>query len=191
MLATTDKHIILGSGSPRRKELLAMLGFEFEVIVKEVEETYPAKMNPTQVPVFLAQKKALAFKLEHASDLLITADTVVICEHEVLGKPENEAHALEILSKLAGKMHTVVTGVNLHSLEKSHSFSDRTEVYFSALTDDEIIYYIRKFQPFDKAGAYGIQDWIGLRAISRINGSYTNVVGLPTEKLYQEIQPYL
>lgn len=168
-----------------------MLGFEFEVTVKEVQETYPAKMDPAQVPVFLAQKKAAAFKLEHASDLLITADTVVICDNEVLGKPENENHAFEILRKLAGKMHTVVTGVNLHSIEKSHSFSERTEVYFSALTDDEIRFYIGEFRPFDKAGAYGIQDWIGLRAISRINGSYTNVVGLPTEKLYQEIQVYL
>jgi len=177
MLSKSDKHIILGSGSPRRKELLAMLGFEFEVTVKEVQETYPAKMDPSQVPVFLAQKKAAAFKLEHASDLLITADTVVICDNEVLGKPENENHAFEILRKLAGKMHTVVTGVNLQSVEKSHSFSERTD--------------IREFRPFDKAGAYGIQDWIGLRAISRINGSYTNVVGLPTEKLYQEIQSYL
>ena len=191
MLSKSDKHIILGSGSPRRKELLAMLGFEFEVTVKEVQETYPAKMDPSQVPVFLAQKKAAAFKLEHASDLLITADTVVICDNGVLGKPENENHAFEILRKLAGKMHTVVTGVNLQSVEKSHSFSERTEVYFSALSDDEIRFYIREFRPFDKAGAYGIQDWIGLRAISRINGSYTNVVGLPTEKLYQEIQSYL
>lgn len=191
MRSITDKRIILGSGSPRRKELLAVLGFEFEVIVKEVEEIYPSKMDPAQVPVFLAQKKAAAFKLEQDSDLLITADTVVICEHEVLGKPENEAHAVEILRKLAGKMHTVITGVNLYSLAKSHSFSECTEVYFSTLTDQEISYYIHKFQPYDKAGAYGIQDWIGLRAISRINGSYTNVVGLPTEKLYREIQPYL
>lgn len=168
-----------------------MLGFEFEVIVKEVEETYPEKMDAAQVPVFLAQKKAAAFKLEHEADLLITADTVVICQGEVLGKPENEAHAIEILRKLSGKMHAVITGVNICTLAKSHSFSTRTEVYFSALTDTEIIYYIQNFEPYDKAGAYGIQDWIGLRAISRINGSYTNVVGLPTEQLYQELRPYL
>ncbi len=191
MLLTTDKQIILGSGSPRRKELLAMLGFSFEVVVREVEETYPAKMEPAVVPVFLAQKKAAAFKLEHTSDLLITADTVVICENEVLGKPENEEHAVEILHKLSGKMHAVVTGVNLYSIEKSHAFSERTEVYFSALSEEEIRYYIRNFQPYDKAGAYGIQDWIGLRAITRINGSYTNVVGLPTERLYREIQAFL
>lgn len=191
MTRQTQTRIILGSGSPRRKELLGMLGFDFTVVVREVEETYSPEMDPELVPVFLAEKKASAFTLADPDELLVTADTVVICENEVLGKPVDEAHAIEILRKLSGKMHLVVTGVHLKKASRSLSFSERTEVYFSPLSDEDILYYIRNFEPYDKAGAYGIQDWIGLRAISRINGSYTNVVGLPTEKLYREIQAFL
>lgn len=168
-----------------------MLGFKFTVLVKEVEETYDPGMKAADVPVFLAGKKAAAFTELEELQVLITADTVVICEGEVLGKPRDEAHAVEILRKLSGKMHTVVTGVHIRSNFLIKSFSESTEVYFSELNDQEILYYIRNFSPYDKAGAYGIQDWIGARAISRINGSYTNVVGLPTERLYKELQAFM
>ena len=189
MTEITQRRIILGSGSPRRKELLYQLGLDFEVIVKEVDETFPDNMLASNVPVFLAQKKCKEFSCVQG-ELVITADTIVICEETILGKPKGDEEAYSMLRKLSGKMHQVITGVCLQSFEKTHYFSDETVVYFSELSDTDIWYYIQNFKPFDKAGGYGIQDWIGLRTINRIEGSYTNVVGLPTQKLYQCIINY-
>ncbi len=193
MLISDFEHIkiILASGSPRRKELLAMLGFDFEVRVKEVEEDYPEILDAEQIPEYLAKKKAEAFGIIAEDELIITADTLVLCDGEVLGKPADEKNAHDMLRKLSGKKHQVITGVQFSSSRQNYSFSDRTDVFFAGLSDEEITYYIRNYKPFDKAGAYGIQDWIGARAVQRIEGSYSNVMGLPTEKLYAELGFFL
>ena len=179
---------ILASKSPRRQQLLADLGIPFVVWDGDVNEDFPAGMSKEEIPVFLARKKAEPFipRLEK-SDLLITADTIVWLNGEVLGKPGDEAHAREMLLKLSGNVHQVITGVTLTSAEHERSFSETTDVRFSILSDDEIEYYIRNYLPFDKAGAYGIQEWIGLAGIESVSGSYPNVVGLPVHRLYREI----
>jgi len=182
--------ILLGSASPRRKELLSQLGFKFEVRVREVNETYPTELSPEDVPLFLAEKKASMFTDLSADQLLITADTVVICDNEVIGKPASAENAEGMLLKLSGKTHDVVTGMHLRTANHFISFSEVTHVEFAELELDEISWYVSNFKPLDKAGAYGIQDWIGARAIKRIEGSYTNVVGLPTERLYRELQSF-
>lgn len=179
--------IILASKSPRRQELLKMMDLDFKVVLKEVDESYPGGLEPAQVAVYIADKKARAFMEQENDSIVITADTIVAYNNEILGKPEDAEHALEMLTKLSGSKHQVFTGVSLTYREEILSFFDLTEVYFKPLTSEQIEYYIESYKPFDKAGSYGIQDWIGLVAVERIEGSYTNVMGLPTEKLYQAL----
>jgi septum formation protein len=180
-------HLILASKSPRRQELLRLMDIEFRIVLKEVDESYPDHLKPEEIAVHIAEKKAHAFDEIVGDEIVLTADTIVCIDNQILGKPENADHAVEMLKLLSGRMHSVITGVCLLHRHKYHSFYDVSEVYFSRLSDDEIISYVNKCQPFDKAGSYGIQERIGLIGIERIDGSYTNVVGLPTEKLYKEL----
>lgn len=188
-----DYKVLLGSGSPRRKELLAAMGVEFEQIkIKDVDETYPADMTPEQVPVYLSQIKADAYKTDlRTGELLITADTVVILNGEILGKPLDEEDACRMIGRLSGNTHKVVTGVTLTTPSRSVSFSDTTIVKFNHLTDNEILNYVANYHPLDKAGAYGVQEWIGMVGISGIDGCFYNVMGLPTPVLYRELKRFL
>ena len=180
--------LILGSQSPRRKELCAGLHIPFVVEVRETDENYPKEMNPQEVPEFLSILKSAPFMQNfRQNDLLITADTIVLIDDQVLGKPFDYQHAFEMLRLLSGKKHVVITGVCLTSADKQITFSDHTDVWFKDLTDDEIDYYLTHFKPFDKAGSYGVQEWIGYVAIERIEGSYFNVMGLPIQRLYEEL----
>lgn len=179
--------IILASKSPRRQELLRLLGIDFRIVLKEVDESYPDGLSPEEIAVFISEKKVHAFDESISNEIVITADTIVVIDGQILGKPENEEHAFEILSTLSGNMHQVITGVSLLKDHKVHSFFETSEVYFKSLTPEQIRYYISTGEPMDKAGAYGIQEWIGLVAIEKIVGSYTNVVGLPTHRLYEEL----
>jgi septum formation protein len=179
--------IILASKSPRRQELLKLMDLEFRIVLKDVDESYPDSLTPEEVAVYIATQKAKAFDETVGDEIVLTADTIVCIDDLILGKPENAAHAIEMLQLLSGRMHRVITGVCLLYKHQYHSFYDVSEVYFSKLSDEEITTYVNKYQPFDKAGSYGIQERIGLIGIERINGSYTNVVGLPTEKLYGEL----
>jgi len=181
---TQNLPIILASKSPRRQELLALMDLDFQVVLKEVDESYPEGLSPAEIAVYIAEKKGRAFIDERENSIVITADTIVAYDNEILGKPENAAHALEMLTKLSGSRHEVYTGVCLTYADQFLSFYDLTAVYFKALTQEQIQYYIDNYNPYDKAGAYGVQDWIGMVAVERIEGSYTNVMGLPTEKLY-------
>lgn len=191
MFKSFPKNIILASKSPRRQSLLSELGLKFEVNTKEVEEIYPNHLKRQQVALYLSELKAKAFKDEmNADDLIITSDTIVCLGNDILGKPKDEQEAFDMLSKLSGKSHEVITAVTLMCLNKTTSFYDETEVCFKQLTEDEINYYIDNYKPFDKAGAYGIQEWIGYIGIEKIKGSYFNVVGLPVQKLYQELKNY-
>lgn len=176
--------IILFSKSPRRQELLKLMGLNFRVMTKDVDESYPENLSPTEVAEYIATKKAKAFDSEINDEILITADTIVAIDNEILGKPVDAADAFRMLKLLSGRAHDVHTGVALLHQHNVVSFVDTTKVYFRELSDDEINYYIENYQPYDKAGAYGIQEWIGLTAVTRLEGSYTNVMGLPTEKLY-------
>ena len=188
MLSNLNKyHIILASKSPRRQELLRGMGVNFEILTKETPEEYPADLPLDEVPKYLSLQKSLAFTDEElpADYLLITSDTVVICEGEILGKPKDKEDATRMLRLLSGKTHHVVTGVTVRSAEKTESFAVRSNVTFAQLDDEEIDYYIEHCKPFDKAGAYGIQEWIGYVGISGLEGSFYNVMGLPTRKLYQ------
>jgi septum formation protein len=182
-----SRKIYLASKSPRRKELLQLMGIEHEILLKEVDESFPENLVLTEVAEYIAKKKANAFAISENS-IIITADTVVILDEEILGKPSNRNEAIKMLKKLNGKMHLVVTGVTIKSSENTVSFSDTTEVYFKTISDTEIEHYVDKYQPYDKAGSYGIQEWFGLVAIQKIVGSYTNVMGLPTEKLYENLK---
>lgn len=192
MLVDTLKNIkvILGSQSPRRKELLASLDIDFEVIIKSVDETIPDDIISTEAAEYVALKKLQAFnRLEFNNSLVITADTVVVDDDKnVLGKPSSAEEAIRVLKSLSGKSHLVFTGIALRYGEQIQSFTEVTRVYFSTLNSDEIQYYVDKYKPYDKAGAYGIQEWIGRVAVSRIEGSYENVMGLPTVKLYKTIK---
>lgn len=179
--------IILASKSPRRQELLKLMGFDFQVVLREVDESYPSELSPSEIAVFISEKKARAFDLIIENEVVITADTIVSLDGKILGKPENEDHAFEILSALSGKKHDVITGVSLLKNHRIFSFYELTEVFFREITAEQIRYYINTCKPMDKAGAYGIQEWIGLVAVDKINGSYSNVVGLPTHRLYTEL----
>ncbi|HLS36931.1 MAG TPA: Maf family nucleotide pyrophosphatase [Sphingobacterium bovisgrunnientis] len=182
--------VILGSQSPRRKELLASLDIDFEVIIKSVDESIPDNLISSEAAEYVALKKLQAFDgLAFNNSLVITADTVVVDdENNVLGKPSSAEEAIRVLKSLSGKSHQVFTGVALRYEEQIQSFTEVTRVYFSTLNSDEIQYYVEKYKPYDKAGAYGIQEWIGRVAVSRIEGSYENVMGLPTVKLYKTIK---
>lgn len=187
-----DYHILLGSNSPRRKELLAGLDLNFEVkVIPGLEEHYPPTLQPEEIPVFLARQKAEAY-IPTLSDktLLITADTIVWNQNKVIGKPKDREDAIQMLQSLSGHEHHVVTGVCLTTTEKQKAFSVVSTVKFAALTDEEISYYVDKYRPFDKAGAYGIQEWIGYIGVESINGSFYNVMGLPVQRLYQELKKF-
>lgn len=183
--------VILASKSPRRQHLLKLMDIDFKVVLKEVDESYPSGLSPEEIAVYISEKKAKAFDETIKNEIVITADTIVSVDDKILGKPDNEEHAFDILSQISGRMHEVITGVTLLKDHRLNSFYDISEVYFRELKPDEIRHYIQTSKPFDKAGAYGIQEWIGLVGIEKIVGSYTNVVGLPTEKLYRELSKYL
>lgn len=178
--------LILASKSPRRRELLSMLDIPFQLAEEyPCNETYPSNLPAEKVPEYLSRLKSDAYPYPlEAGDVVITADTVVICGGDVLGKPQDSEDAVKMLQKLSGKKHSVVTGVTLKSKALVHTFSDVSYVTFRTMTETEIRYYVERYSPLDKAGAYGIQEWIGVAAISSINGSYYNIVGLPTEKLF-------
>ena len=190
MLENIKKYnIILGSNSPRRKKILEELGLKVKVIGSNIDESIIQNKNLEKVPIILAKKKAFALKNKiKSNDLLITADTIVLLKDEILTKPQNEEDAKRILSKISSKTHQVITGVCILINGKEHSFSNTTKVSFDKLDLNDIDFYIKKYKPFDKAGAYGIQEWIGLIGIKKINGSYSNVVGLPASRLYQELK---
>jgi len=178
--------LILASSSPRRQQFLNDLNLNYEVRLKEIEEIYPKYFKASQITDFLAELKSKPFELSE-NEILISSDTIVWLDQEVLGKPKNKEEAFTILKKLSGKTHQVITSVCLKSIKKMNVFNATTKVTFSDLTDDMIYFYLKHYQPFDKAGAYGIQEWIGLVGIEKIEGSYTNVVGLPTEMFCKEL----
>ena len=185
-------NLILGSNSPRRKEILKEIGLDFSIYPSNIEENFNKEIELKNIPVFLAEKKANALKNKlKENDILITADTVVIYNDELLSKPENTYQAKEMLEKLSGKSHKVITGVCLLSKNNKSIFSSKTIVTFSELDKFEIEFYINKYKPFDKAGSYGIQEWIGLIGIKKIEGSYTNVVGLPASMLYSKLKKFI
>ena len=181
-------HIILASNSPRRRELLGGLGIDYEVrVLNDIDESYPATLPVADIAEFIAAKKADAYRATMADELIITADTVVICGNEVMGKPTDEADACRMLRQLSGRVHHVTTGVCLTTSQQQRRFSVTTEVTFKQLSDEEISYYVTRYRPFDKAGAYGIQEWIGYIGCTGLNGSYYNVMGLPVQRIYQEL----
>ena len=184
--------LILASNSPRRKELLAGLGVPFEVrVLQDIDEHYPESLPVNEVARYIAKEKADAYRRIVAPDeLIITADTVVIVGDEILGKPIDEADAVRMLKLLSGRTHQVTTGVCLLTAEKERCFDVTTDVTFKALTDEEIHYYVNRYRPFDKAGAYGIQEWIGYIGVTGLHGSYYNVMGLPVQRIYQELTKY-
>ena len=185
----SDYQIILASNSPRRKELLSGIDIDYEVkTLPDIDESFPQDLPKEQIAEFLAQKKASAYAdILSEKTLLITADTIVILGDEVLGKPIDKADAKAMLKKLSGNTHRVITGVCMTTKEKQIRFSDTAFVTFGKLSDEEIDYYVEKYNPMDKAGAYGVQEWIGYVAVERIEGSYFNVMGLPIYKVYEEL----
>jgi len=182
--------LILGSKSPRRQELLKSLGQHFEVRVKPVDESFPSELPVEDLAEFISRKKAEAFNDLADDELVITSDTVVVCEGKALAKAADTREASEMLQLLSGKTHQVITGVCLKTKNQTISFSETTDVHFDVLKPEEISHYIDNYQPFDKAGAYGIQEWIGMIGIKGIEGDYYNVMGLPLHKLYKELQHF-
>ena len=184
--------LVLASRSPRRMKLLQETGIPFRLAIPlDVEEKYPEGLDKFQIPVYLAEMKSKAYGEIPDSEILVTADTIVWHNNKVIGKPVDADEAFEILTSLAGDMHEVITGVCVRKNYKTSSFYSHSEVYFTKLSPEEIKYYIEKYKPFDKAGGYGIQDWIGYVGIERINGSYFNVMGLPVQKLYRELEVFI
>lgn len=193
MLSHLKKYeILLASNSPRRRELLAGLDIDYRVTaLPEVDESYPDTLSGEEIPLYISQEKAAAYRrFMKDNTLLITADTIVWLDGKVYGKPRNTADAKAMLQALSGKTHTVITGVTLTSLQKQISFAVSTEVTFAALDDDEIDYYVEKYRPLDKAGAYGVQEWIGYIGVTGLKGSYYNVMGLPIQRLYTELKKF-
>ena len=181
--------ITLASGSPRRQQFFRELGLDFEILLKEVEEIYPENLQGVEITNFLALLKASAFYNDiNENEIVITSDTIVWLDNKALGKPKDFNHALEMLLQMAGKTHEVITSVCFKTASKMDILNCITKVTFSQITEKEIRYYLDVFKPFDKAGSYGIQEWIGLIGISRIEGSYTNVVGLPTEMVFNYLK---
>ena len=181
--------LILASASPRRQQLMKDAGFTFEVWLKNVEEKYPQELHWVNVPEYLSKVKASAFREElKADEVLITADTVVCIHDRILGKPADRKEAISMLQELSGNRHLVVTGVSVTTRTEQLSFSSRTDVFFKRLSNEEIEFYVDTYKPFDKAGAYGIQEWIGYIGIERIEGSFYNVMGLPIQKLYETLR---
>ncbi len=182
--------IILASGSPRRKELLSGLGLDYEVrLLPDIDETYPEELQGEEIPIAISRKKSEAYRPTLGKDeLVITADTIVYLDGQVLGKPNDEAEAKEMLRQLSGRTHEVITGITLLSKEFQHSFASTTSVTFASLTDEEIDFYVSHYKPMDKAGSYGVQEWIGYIGVTNIQGSYFNVMGLPVQRLYTELK---
>lgn len=193
MLTNLKKYnIILASKSPRRQELLKGIGIEFSILTKEVDESYSKNISVFDVAPFLSLKKAKAFEETELPEnyLVITADTVVIVDDKILGKPKDAADARNMLRLISGKKHSVVTGVTIRTAEKIKTFSVASKVSFDVLDEEEIEYYVSEYKPFDKAGSYGIQEWIGYIGVNNVEGSYFNVMGLPTHKLYQMLKKF-
>ena len=191
MLENISKYkIILASNSPRRKELLAGLGLEFEVrTLQGIDESYPSSLRGEEIPMYISGQKAKAYKASMSDEeLIITADTIVYVDGEVLGKPKDADDARRMFHLMSGRKHEVITGVSIVTSERTVRFATTTQVSFAQLTDEEIDYYIERYKPYDKAGAYGIQEWIGYIGITGIEGSYFNVVGLPVQRLYTELK---
>lgn len=182
--------LILASNSPRRQQILREAGFDFEVFTKSIDEDFDHQMDVRQVAEFLANKKNSAYREDRQEAIIITADTTVVLEDTILNKPEDEQHATEMLVALSGKEHEVISGVCVSYGDQVDCFSDTTIVQFKNLTEEEIDYYIKHFRPLDKAGAYGIQEWIGMIGVTKMEGSYFNVVGLPIHRLYQVLHQY-
>lgn len=191
-----SKPLVLASNSPRRKEIMHNAGYDFSVKIIPTDESFSSEMTVEEVPIFLAKTKAECFRKELKDEIILCADTVVIIDaerrpNEILNKPTNVAEATEMLRKLSGKVHKVVTGVCIMTQEETVAFSDTTFVYFKELSDWEIAYYIEKCKPFDKAGSYGVQDFIGMIGIPRIEGSFYTVMGLPIHRVYEALEKYL
>ena len=182
--------IILASNSPRRRELLTTLGIEFESkTLSGIDESFPSNLQGEDIPKHIASKKAEAYRtLVTSNELIITADTIVYVDGEVLGKPKDETDARRMLHLLSGRSHEVITGVCILTKDQQQTFAVTTNVTFDTLSDEEINFYIEKYKPYDKAGAYGIQEWIGLVGVTRLEGSYFNVMGLPVQRLYKELK---
>lgn len=187
------KRIILASNSPRRRELLGGLGYTYEVRVLDgIDESYPESLRGSDVAAYISRVKADAYRETMGDDeLIITADTIVCLDDKVLGKPADENEAVAMLRSLSGRTHQVYTGVTIVTVEESSTFVSRSDVTFAALTEEEIGHYVSQYRPMDKAGAYGIQEWIGYVGVERIEGSYFNVMGLPVQRLYTELRKYL
>lgn len=180
--------VILSSNSPRRKELFAGLGIDFEVrVISGIDESYPSDIPLKDVPQYIAKEKAAAYDIA-TDELVVTADTVVIVDNEILGKPVDEDEARKMLRKLSGRSHEVITGVCLTTCELQRSFAVTSEVTFKKLSDEEIEYYVKNYHPLDKAGAYGIQEWIGYIGVTSLYGSYFNVMGMPVQRIYEELR---
>ena len=182
--------LVLASNSPRRKELLRGLGIDFEVrLIGDIDESYPNDFPANEVPVHISKAKAAAYMdTMTENEVILTADTVVVCDGEILGKPHDAEDARRMLGLLSGKSHEVITGVTLSTLQWQRSFAVTTVVWFKELSTDEISFYVDSYRPFDKAGAYGIQEWIGYVGVQRIEGSYFNVMGLPVQRIYDELK---
>ena len=190
MLDNLEKYkVILASGSPRRSELMAGLGVNYEVrILPDVDESYPDTLQGEEIPLYIAKEKADAYiPMMQPDELIITADTIVWLDGKVLGKPRDREDALQMLRTMSGRTHEVFTGVCITTTDWQRSFTAQTEVRFATLSEDEIIYYVDNFKPMDKAGAYGVQEWIGFIGVENISGSYYNIMGLPVQKLYREL----
>ena len=184
--------IILASNSPRRKELLAGIDVDFEVrVIQDIDESYPADIPTKDIAEYISRKKAAVYQTRMADDeLIITADTIVVLDSEVMGKPHDEADASRMLHELSGRSHQVITGVTLTTTTRQQSFSVETDVTFKTLSDEEINYYVQRYKPFDKAGAYGIQEWIGHIGVTGLQGSYFNVMGLPVQRIYEALREF-
>jgi septum formation protein len=180
--------LILASNSPRRQELLKETGFLFDIFTKDIDESIPENITIDKAAKFISEKKNIAYREFLNDEIILTADTIVVSENKVLGKPKNSSAAVEMLQELSGKTHQVISGVCISSLQKSIVFDDITQVTFKTLSNEQIDYYIENYQPFDKAGAYGIQEWIGMVGVEKIIGSYYNVMGLPIHKVYLELK---
>jgi len=191
LLKQKNVELILASKSPRRQDLLKKLALDFKILVSDVDETYPDNISTFSIPEYLACKKAKSIQVVNENQLIISADTIVILGNDIIGKPKDLDDAKLILKKLSGKMHYVITGVCLRANKQETSFSSETKVWFRDLSDEEINFYVETYKPLDKAGAYGIQEWIGYIGIEKIEGSFYNVVGLPVEKLYVELVKFL
>ena len=182
--------LILSSNSPRRKELLAGLDIPFEVrVIEDIDESYPDTLPTGEIAEYIAQKKAAAYEVGN-DEVLITADTIVVLDDQILGKPADAEEAKQMLHSLSGKTHHVITGVCLKSRDQQHHFSVISEVTFKTLAEEEISYYVENYKPFDKAGAYGIQEWIGYIGVTGLSGSYFNVMGLPVQRIYEELKKF-